>query len=56
MKTPIIILFSLWLIALLLASYKHGQTKIDQKHNVFSTMIDIAIHIWLLWWAGLFNN
>jgi hypothetical protein len=56
MKAPIIILFSMWFITLLYTAYKHGQTKVDQKYNVFSTIVDIALHIWLLWWAGLFDN
>lgn len=56
MKAPIIILFSLWFIKLLYNSYRHGQAKCNEKYDVFESMIGVAIQIWLLWWAGLFNN
>jgi hypothetical protein len=54
MKTPEIILIVIWSIGLLGTAYKHGQPK-RGEHNIFVSIVALAIHIALLMWAGLFN-
>lgn len=55
MKTPIIILFILWAVGLLFTANKHGHKRND-KYNIFGTLLAQATELWLLWWAGLFDN
>lgn len=54
MKTPEIILIILWSISLLYSVYLHGKEKTG-KHNVFSTIIALAIVFSLCMWAGMFK-
>lgn len=53
MKTPEIILIVLWSIGLLITAHLHGQRK-ESKHNIFVSLVALAIQIALLMWAGLF--
>lgn len=54
MKTPEIILIVLWSLGLLFSASKHGKPK-EGDHNIFVSIIALAITISLLMWAGLFN-
>lgn len=54
MKTPVIVLITLWIIALMSASYNHGKPK-KGNNNVISTIVALIIEASILYWAGLFD-
>lgn len=51
---PQIIMVCLWFVSLLLTSYLHGKPKTD-KHNIFTSIIGVAVQFLLLLWGGFFK-
>jgi hypothetical protein len=54
MGTPQIILLTLLGIQLLLVSFLHGKPR-EGRHNLFMSLIDTAILIWILSAGGFFG-
>ena len=54
MGTPQIILLLLLGLRLLINAHKHGQPR-KEDYNVFFTMIDVALLIWILVAGGFFE-
>jgi hypothetical protein len=54
MKTPVIILLTLWSISLLITAHLHGKPK-ENEHNFFRMFVAVCLELWLVWWAGVFG-
>lgn len=52
---PIIIYMALLMLSLGMHAANHGRNR-KGKHNGWTGLIAILIHIGLLWWAGVFDN